>query len=290
MFLPLRLIKSALLLSVPVLILCLGSVTAQAVQISPPRAVIGPDKKTSYVYIKNDSDAAKAYRFRWKNLAMDKDGNLRNLDVVDASLVPDFRPAEDYIRFSPRRTTLRPGETQRVTFLVRRPSDMVDGEYRSHFVVEQVPNVTKESDAAAKMAAEVAPTVTGIGVDIVVSRAFPVYLLNGNVQASLSLDNAQLKLNPNAGAEGQATHLVDLDFSKTGNRSIIATADILCGNTSISSAPRLFAVYAEADRRSEVIFVTPSLASDCSNMRAVITAHADDQLAGQVLVESAVGR
>jgi hypothetical protein len=288
MFSPPHLIKGTLLLSLPIFVLCLGSLAAKAVQISPPRVVIGQDKKTSYVYIKNDSDKARTFRFRWKNLAMDKDGNLRNLDAVDASLVPDFKPAEEYIRFSPRRTTLRPGETQRVTFLVRRPADMVDGEYRSHFVVEQAPKVTNEFEA--EIATEEAPTATGVGVKMLVSRAFPIYLLHGNAHASLALDNAQLKLNPNTGTEGQSTHMVDLDFSKTGNRSIIATADILCGNTSISRAPRLFAVYAEADRRSETVFVDPSLAANCNDMRVVVKAHQDDQLAGQTLVESLVRR
>jgi hypothetical protein len=290
MFSRYRLIKRTLLLSFPVLLLCLGSLTAQAVQISPPRAVIGPDKKTSYVYIKNNTENPQAYRFRWKNLAMDKDGNLRNLDAVDASLVPDFKPAESYIRFSPRRTTLRPGETQRVTFLVRRPPEMADGEYRSHFVVEQIPQDTEKPEEEVRIAEEQELTTTGVGVKIVVSRAFPVYLLNGAVHANLSLDNAQLKINPNTGTKDQSTHTVDLDFSKTGNRSIIATADVLCGGTSISRAPRLFAVYAEADRRSEVVFVDPSLAKDCSNMRVVIKAHQDDQLAGQILAESPVKR
>jgi hypothetical protein len=285
MFLPLRLIKGSVLFSLPIIILCLGSIAAQAVQVSPPRVVIGPDNKTSYVYIKNNTQKVQGFRFRWKNLAMAKDGSMVNLDKLDASLVPDFQPAESYIRFSPRRTTLKPGETQRVTFLVRRPPEMGDGEFRSHFLVERIPPTI---DANSKAAKDEAPTVASFGVGMSISRAFPVYLLNGKVHATLSLDGAKLRVNADREHDHQATHIIGMDVSKVGNRSVIATAEVYCGVRPITRAPKLFAIYAEADRRHESIYIDPP--EGCGDMRIVITAHPDDQLAGQILAEGRVER
>ncbi|MEC7703199.1 MAG: hypothetical protein VYC19_10640 [Pseudomonadota bacterium] len=254
---------------------------ADAMRVTPPRLVAQADQKVVHLYVKNDSKKTKAYRFRWKGVAMTKDGAVVNLDKKDASLVPEYRSAEPYLRFSPRRAVLKAGDTQRVTVLVRRAPDMVDGEYRIHLVVEPEP------DAPDFNADEIAVEETAVGVDVLMARAVPVYILNGATDASLSIANAQLKHNP----ESRNKYYVEVDFEKQGNRSVLGLINVTCGGKSVVYAEKLFAVYAEADRRKEQVFLDEGLFSGCSGpLQAVVTGHADDQKAGQVLATAAVRR
>jgi len=113
---------------------------AYAVKIIPPRLVIGADAKTEHIFIKNNANKTEVFRFSWKHMAMDKEGNVLNLDKLGLDKAPaGYNSLEKIVRFSPRRAVLKPGQTQRVTFMLRRSSDLPAGEYRSHFLVEREP-------------------------------------------------------------------------------------------------------------------------------------------------------
>jgi hypothetical protein len=252
--------------------------TADAMKITPPRLVLEPGQKVAHVYVKNDKAKTISYRFRWKGLAMTKDGELVNLDNRDISLVPDYRPASEYIRYSPRRTTLKAGEVQRISFLVRRPPNMPDGEFRSHFVVEAEPDVGGANASSDEM------SETAVGVEFLMSRAFPVYLLNGNAQSSVSITRAYLSDAP----KGKDQKLVNIDFVKNGNRSVLANIDVLCGDKSVARGGKLIAVYAEADRRSEKLMVSGADARNCRDLKVVAIGHNDDEHAGAMLATANV--
>jgi len=254
---------------------------ALALTITPPRLVLEPGQKVAHVYIKNDKAKTISYRFRWKGLAMTKDGELVNLDKKDVSLVPDYRPASEYLRFSPRRTTLKPGQVQRISFLVRRPPGMPEGEFRSHFVVEVEPDLGAPAEAGVDPEAV---NETSIGVNMLISRAFPIYLLNGNATASVNIARAYLSAAPNA----ENNKIVNIDFVKTGNRSVLANIDVLCGDTSVARGGKLIAVYAEADRRTESLMISNADARSCRDLKVVAIGHGDDQNAGALLATAKV--
>ena len=58
--------------------------------------------------------------------------------------------AKEWVRFSPRRTTLAPGETQTVRIFVRKPPDLPAGEYTARLLVQAIPPSPKPRDAAGK--------------------------------------------------------------------------------------------------------------------------------------------
>jgi hypothetical protein len=258
------------------------SAPAYAIQITPPRLVMGADKDLEHVFIKNDSDEVQSYRFSWRNMAMTKDGEVINLDKVGMDKAPGYRSAGDILRFSPRRTTLKPGEVQRITFLARRSSDLPDGEYRSHFLVEREEPKPEDSASDQKGAPG---DGTHVSVDLLISRAFPIYVHNGKTSATLKLLQANVRKNPNASQEGQPTDFVSFDVQKEGNRSVIGVADVLCGDISVARVKKIFAVYAEGEFRKEEMGIELPAGKCQSGLRLVVKGHADDPLADQVIGE-----
>lgn len=270
---------------------------AHAVKIIPPRLVIDSDTQIEHMFIKNNAKKTEAYRFGWKHMAMDKEGNILNLDKLGMDQAPEgYQPIDKIVRVSPRRAVLKPGQTQRVTFVLRRSADLPAGEYRSHFLVERVPMTqgqtleekdlvtAKDKISEGAIGEADAPTVS---FDVMVSRAVPIYVLNGKTEASLKLLNMDIKPNIDKKRPRDPTHVGEFRVQKTGNRSVIGKATIYCTSggeeIQISTMPRIFAVYAEGEFRNEKIAINMP-AKACSSKRIEIVGHPDDVLKGQVLV------
>ena len=255
---------------------------AQAVKIIPPRLVIAPDTKIEYLFIKNNSEENQTFRFGWKHIGMDKEGKIINLDKFGRDKAPGYKAADDLIRFSPRRATLKPGQVQRITFMLRRQPELEAGEYRSHFLVQREPRVQKKDETVEKT-----PTETStVSIDVLVSRAIPIYVLQGETDAGLTLLSAKLKKNQNRTKKHQPEHFVHFDVQKTGNRSVIGIADVFCKisgkDVKINKATRAFAVYAEGEFRKEKMAIQMP-PSGCPAMKLVIKGHPNDLLAGDIL-------
>ncbi len=289
-------LRCALLLFVMTLY---GTQQASAIKIIPPRLVIKTGERVEYMFVKNNSEKTESFRFGWKNLAMNKEGNVLNLDKVGMDQVPAYKPASKIIRFSPRRTTLKAGETQRIAFVTRRSPEYQDGEYRSHFFIEKIPT---ESQPDADNAHDIGHkedlqnegplrTHSSVAVDVLISRAVPIYVLNGETQASIKLVDVSLDRNPKITRKNQPKNIVNFRVQKTGNRSIIGVANVFCkkGNDEIkiNKISKIFAIYAEADfKEDKVSFDIPN--EGCSSMYLKLEGHGDDVLSGQVLAERSI--
>ncbi|MEM6811809.1 MAG: hypothetical protein AAF549_05010 [Pseudomonadota bacterium] len=270
------------------LIFLVGFVDAAfAMKIIPPRLVLDPDTKVEYLFIKNSGDTEEIYRFGWKHMAMDKEGNVINVDRIGLENAPEgYQPLDDIVRFSPRRAVLKPGQTQRVTLVIQRSQQLEAGEYRSHFLVSREPKVETKEDLEINENGEATPEVA---VGISVSRAVPIYVLHGETSAELNFLSAEVKRNTNKQKDHQPDHLVHFKVQKVGNRSVIGVARVFCTiageEVEISRVPKIFAVYAEGEFRNEVTAVDlPS--QNCSSYRLDVKAHQNDLLSGQQLISA----
>lgn len=268
--------------------------SAFAVKIIPPRLVIDSNTQIEYMFVKNNSKQTEAFRFGWKHMAMDKEGNILNLDRIGMDKAPaGYKPVDQIIRVSPRRAVLKPGQTQRVTFVLTRAPNLPEGEYRSHFLVERVPlsggNTLDDKSEPEEIEnqANIEATAPSVAFDVMVSRAVPIYVLNGKTEASLKLLNMSMNPNPDKKKVQDPTHIGEFKVQKTGNRSVIGRATVYCTSNGkeiqISKVPRIFAVYAEGEFRNEKIALTIPK-QGCSSKRIEIVGHPDDVLKGQVLV------
>lgn len=260
------------------------STPALAIKMIPPRVITSTDQKVFHIYIKNDSKQARTYRFEWRNLAMSKDGRTVNMDKEGHEPVPDYRGLSEIVRYSPRRATLKPGDTQRVTFLMRPPKDAPAGEYRSHFIAVQEPEVEPLDPTQGSAR----PNETNVAVKLLVSRAIPVYVRHGETQGTLTLLGADLR-REKALKTDEVRSYVHFDVGRQGNRSVIGRAIVKCTTPSgeektISKAPAVFAVYAEAEFRHQKSLVQLP-AEGCSTMKVILEAHPEDPLSGAKLGE-----
>lgn len=280
--------KMFVLLTLVTFLVFLPYAEALALRIIPQRLVLQPDVKVQHIFVKNNSQKTEAYRFGWKQMAMDKEGKVINIEKVGIENAPEgYKPVDDLIRFSPRRAVLKPGQTQRITLIINRSKALEAGEYRSHFLFQREPYTEKQSlDDAANNTTEklTAPVVS---YDVLVSRAIPIYLVHGETSAKLDYVSASISKNPHKKVEKQPDHLIDFKVKKTGNRSVIGIAEVSClsgGKKVVISKPaKVFAVYAEGEYRNEQIGVNMP-AKGCSSYNLLVKGHPDDILAGQTLI------
>ena len=262
---------------------------AYALRIIPQRLVLKPDVKVEYMFVKNNSDKAETYRFGWKHMAMDKEGNVLNLDKIGMENAPSgYRPVDDLIRFSPRRTVLQPGQTQRITFMVKRSQTLEAGEYRSHFLFQREPNKGEVTEPDLTEPNDAELSKPNVAFNMLVSRAVPIYVIHGETSAKLNFVSAAVKKNALKKAATQPDFLAHFKVQKEGNRSVIGIAQILCNSGGeeivISKPSKIFAVYAEGEFREEQLGITMP-AKGCSSYRLLVTGHSDDIMGGQTLID-----
>jgi len=85
--------------------------------------------RAATINVVNRGDARGTFVVSWVDFAMTPEGGLRKLEQ------PPSWTLQPHVRYSPRRMTLDPGETQLVKIALRRSLDVSEGEYYSHFKV-----------------------------------------------------------------------------------------------------------------------------------------------------------
>lgn len=120
------------------LLLALLSQTAWAqLSVSPKRVIFEDRERSHELLLINTGDKTKKYRIGFKELKMTANGGY---ETIQAKGNEHLLLASRAVRFSPRQVTLKPGMTQTVRLLVRKPKGFVDGEYRSHLTFSEVPD------------------------------------------------------------------------------------------------------------------------------------------------------
>ncbi|MGF1454424.1 MAG: molecular chaperone [Alphaproteobacteria bacterium] len=119
-------------------ILLSGIAAASAgILITPQRVVFAEGDRSSEVVINNVSDKTLVYRLSWFHLRMGENGRYVKYDPE----TEQFPHADALVRFSPRQVTLAPGQSQTVRLVLRRKSDLAQGEYRSHLLFQAIPRI-----------------------------------------------------------------------------------------------------------------------------------------------------
>lgn len=110
--------------------------------LDPTRIVFEGRTRSETVTIINQNTTPVTYRIFFKNKRMLENGDYIDIDSPGAG--EQF--ADNLIRYSPRQVTIEPGQTQSVRLLLRKPKALIHGEYRSHFVVQEIPNANVGSN------------------------------------------------------------------------------------------------------------------------------------------------
>ncbi len=182
------------------------------VTVAPTRVVFEGAARTGEVAPINLSDKTLTYSVSFSHIRMSDTGQMRE--------VTDSRPgelfADDLVRFTPRRVTLEPHQTQIVRLQLRLPADLPDGEYRSHLAFKVVPAVTQEAGSPQQNAGQ------GISIQLtpVYGVSIPVIVRHGPLNAQVGLSSLQMTLSD------ADSHEVTFHIDRSGTESVYGNVEV----------------------------------------------------------------
>jgi len=211
------------------LILLLSADYASAdLMLFPTRIVLEKNQRAAQLELINNGKETVTYRISLVNRRMSETGEIT---VVDQPAQGE-QFADKMLRYSPRQVTLAPGASQTVRVMVRKPSGLPAGEYRSHLQIDRLPDTKgKSSIEAQKPTGE---NEIGVVLTPLIGASIPVIVRHGNTAATVTLSNLELQ----KPAEGQPT-LLSMQMERKGNRSVFG--DLTVGFTPEGGAEKIIA-------------------------------------------------
>ncbi len=177
--------------------------------VAPTRIVIEGRTRTASVNLINRGDQAGTFRITFERKRMTETGRVVSIEKPVAGKIY----ADQIIRYAPRQVTLAPGQSQVVRLMVRKPSNLAHGEYRSHLLFQGLP-----PDTGKNIESQVKTKSNKLSIRIipVLGVSIPVIVRHGNTQASVTLEKLRLE---NKSKDSKKAILV-LTAKRSGNRSV----------------------------------------------------------------------
>ncbi len=182
----------------------------QDLLVIPRRVVFEGAMRTAQLSLVNRGNRQLTYAISFVNYRMTDDGSVKEITKPEV----DERFAEAYVRFTPRRVVLEPGQVQMLRMQLLKPSDLAEGEYRSHLAFRVIP--------AAQDAAQ--PDSAGRGISIrlipIYGLSIPVIVRHGSLNATVRLTGLNLSSKGNP-----ANSVLSLVIERDGGRSIFGDVE-----------------------------------------------------------------
>ena len=214
------------------------------VNLFPKRVVLEGRRQISSIGLYNKTANEGDYEIRLVDMAMTTEGRLISFDnglsEADKARV---NTASQFLRFSPRRVTLRGSEAQTIRIMARASAELPDGEYRSHFMVTAIPR-----DAGGFSIEDATSDTSESGIGVTIRPRFgisiPVIVRIGDTTLDVGITNARV-LTARDGSQAVAFTL-----TRKGTRSAFGDLAITRAG---ASEPLVIAkgigVYPEVDHR-----------------------------------------
>jgi len=204
-------------LSIPTFLIFLGlwlcSSTHAEMLISPTRVMVDQENRSATMTLRNSSSGSRTYRLSWEDKRATEEGSYTEVPEGEA-----WPSAQELIRFSPRQITVGPGENQTVRFSFRPPSDLASGEYRSHLLLQVIPEISEPTSTLA------GPTADGnVGVQIFMQMSFSIPVVARYNTGVPQVSIGEVKAIPVGSGNGLGLELIfnrEGDASSFGNVSV----------------------------------------------------------------------
>ncbi len=198
---------------------------AHSLSITLKRIVFEGSKRSEVLTIINNSDNAETYRIGWLHYVMNDQGKL--VATQRENLPANVKPAEDMIRYSPRRITVPAKKSQQVRVMMRLPAGVEDGEYRSHLWIRTEANVERMRKSAEEFQRQ-SGSKKSMSLEMLPGVTMPVIIRKGNIDAAVNIQNLRAQQSPGFVS-------ISYDFIRDGMRSVYGDTDYIC-NAGTSSA------------------------------------------------------
>lgn len=162
---------------------------------------------------------------------MDSLGGIAQVD--DKKNIRKTPAASTMIRYAPRQVILQPGETQAVRLMVRKPTDLQDGEYRSHMLFQRLQAVKGIETKATE-------TSPGISMSLLIGTSIPIFIREGDSEIELEFD--KLALN-----ETDGTYFLNMQVKRKGLYSSRAIIKIFEEGSDVPVMMSIKAMYTDND-------------------------------------------
>ncbi len=243
---------------------------AQALKVTLKRAVFEGPTRTATLTVINNTAEEQAYRLGWRQMRMTENQALVGVD--DPKDAEGLRPVDELIRYAPRRILIPGGGTQQVRLLLRKPADLAEGEYRSHFWIQPEAESVKFAPPSAEQA-EAAKVRPVIQIKMLTGITIPVIVRHGKLTVKATMTDARVSRD----ADGKNMN-VGFTINREGTRSLYGDLKFTCDGGVLAKQVKGIAVYTEVNKR----FMNFSIpypeggASACSKMKIEYIADADD--------------
>ncbi|HEY0902075.1 MAG TPA: hypothetical protein VGD95_08125 [Micavibrio sp.] len=255
-------------------VLCVAAhQSAYALKLTLKRAVFEGNHRAEVLTIVNTGTEEETYRLGWRTMRMTEDDAL--VAVPGDVAVPGLMPADQLVRFAPRRIVVPPGGSQQVRLMLTKPKDLAAGEYRSHLWLQPEANQTQFDKPAPG-----APPK--IQLKMLTGMTIPVIVRHGDMSVKATL--ADLRVKPRVDAP-----VMDVSFTigRQGNRSLYGDLKFLCGDMLVRTIKGI-AVYTEVQQRHLQFDVSPPAGqTTCPSMTVQYFADPDDASLKGALLASA---
>lgn len=187
---------------------------SSALRLILKRVVMEDSKRAEVLTLINGSDEEETYRLLWREMVMTPNEGLKPPSKLENP--PVVPPAKDMIKYSPRRVTLQPGTSQQIRMVLRTPSGLADGEYRSHLWIKKEVEVEKLHIGKEP---PLKPRSAKVEITLLPGVTIPVIVRKGDLSVKVSVGDASVvsksdKLNVSFTLlrEGQKSTYGDVDF------------------------------------------------------------------------------
>ncbi len=184
--------------------------------ISKTRIVFEKRYRADTIFLKNTGDATGKFRISLVNKKMETDGHIR--DIANPS--PEDLAVKKMIRFSPRLVELKPGGTQTIRIMVRKPNNLTSGEYRCHLTFQ---GRTQQPVTAGNP--EAPQGQVGISFTPILEYSIPIIIRHGEVQAVARIGNINFMTYKNSDKSQ-----LRIILEREGNRSLYGDMEVFTGN------------------------------------------------------------
>lgn len=207
--------------------------------IYPTLLIFEGDERSGTITVTNRGDQTGTFEMSWTDMTMTPDGGLVKYEgEAPWSL-------QSYVRYSPRRVTLEPLESQVIRIAVRRGLDIPEGEYYSHF---RVLTLNSEDPSADLSDAEEQETGTAVVIQARSAVAIPIVWRNSQATSSASIDSVRIDADANQLSVDVRRHGL---LSVRGYLHLVETAPD--GTRSFLAEPVPLVIYPSLDARTMAI-------------------------------------
>jgi len=235
---------------------CLG---AADILIYPTRVIMTDRLRTAQVDVINTSQTQASYKISLVRRRMTDAGEFQDVQAPEA----EEKFADEVVKYSPRQVTLVSGAGQTIRMMFKIPSDLAEGEYRSHLVVTKMPSGISglpEKDQQD-------PNAVTLRLTPIVGISIPVIARHGKLEAKAAIDPSSVKVT----AVEPKQQLVGLTLARTGTRSIYGNVVVYRGEEKVAEGNGLAVYTPNRQRKIGVHVLDPYQLKSGENIRVVFT-------------------